>query len=74
MQTKDTNVVVPSFARANVMQMRHYEKPAEEDTQSHVGRNDSKVSKYAVDIADEITSLARLLKKGNNEVSFWYLS
>ena len=52
--------------------MKHYAKPAEEDNLSlyilHVGTNDLKENKSAVEIADEITSLARSLKKDKNEV------
>ena len=73
MQSKDTNVVFRSFAGAKVRQMKHYAKPAEEDNPSlyilHVGTNDLKENKSAVDIADEVTSLARSLKKDNNEVT-----
>ena len=72
MQSKDTKVVVRSFAGAKTRQMKHYAKPAEEDNPSlyilHVGINDLKENKSAVEIADEITSLARSLKKDNNEV------
>ena len=72
MQSKDTKVVVRSFAGAKTRQMMHYAKPAEEDNPSlyilHIGTNDLKENKSAVEIADEITSLARSLKKDNNEV------
>ena len=72
MQSKDTTVVVLSIVGAKVRQMKHYAKPAEEDNPSlyilHVGTDDLKESKSAVEIADEITSLARSLKKDNNEV------
>ena len=72
MQSKDTKVVVRSFAGAKTTQMMHYAKPAEEDNPSlyilHIGTNDLKENKSAVEIADEITSLARSLKKDNNEV------
>ena len=73
MQSKDTKVVVRSFADAKVRQMKHYAKPAEEDNPSpyilHVGTIDLKDNKSAVEIADEITSLTRSLKKDNNEVA-----
>ena len=74
MQSKDTKVVVRSFAGAKVRQMKHYAKPAEEDNPSlyvlHVRTNDLKGNKSAVAFADEIRSLARSLKKDNNEVAF----
>ena len=48
-------------------------KPAEEDNPSlymlHVGTNDLKENKSVDEIAEEITSLARSLKKGDNEVT-----
>ena len=73
MQSKDTKVVVCSFAGVKVRQMQYYAKPAEEDNPSlyilHVGTNDLKENKSAVEIAHEITSLARSLKKGYNEVT-----
>ena len=73
MQSKDTKVVVRSFSGTKVRQMKHYAKPAEEDNQSlyiiHVGTNDVKENKFALDITDKITSLARSLKKDNNEVT-----
>ena len=73
MQSKDTKVVVRSFAGAKVRQMKHYAKPAEEDNPSlyilHVGTNDLKENKSVEEIAEEITSLARSLKKGENEVT-----
>ena len=73
MQSKDTKVVVRSFAGAKVRQMKHYAKPAEEDNPSlyilHLGTNDLKDNKSAVVITDEVTSLARSLKKDNNEVT-----
>ena len=73
MQSKDTKVVVRSFAGAKVRQMKHYAKPAEEDNPSlyilHVGTNDLKENKSVEDIAEDITSLARSLKKGDNEVT-----
>ena len=72
MQSKDTKVVVRSFARAKVRQMRHYAKPAEDNPSLYilnVGTNDLKENKSALEIADEITSLARLLKKDNNKVT-----
>ena len=73
MQGKDTTVVVRSFARAKVRQIKQYAKPAEEDNPSlcilHVGTNDLKENKSAVEIADEVTRFARSLKKDNNEVS-----
>ena len=73
MQSKDTKVVVRSFAAAKIRQMQSYAKPAEEDNPSlyilHVGTNDLKENKSAMEVADEITSLARSLKKGYNEVT-----
>ena len=66
-------MVVRSFAEAKVRQMKHYTKPAEEDNPSlyilHVGTNDLKENKSVEEIAEEITSLARSLKKGENEVT-----
>ena len=53
--------------------MKHYAKPAEEVNTSlsiiHKGTNDLKENKSAVEIADEITSIARSLKKENNRVT-----
>ena len=73
MQSKNTRVVVRSFAGAKVRQMMHYSKPAEEDNPSlyilHVGTNDLKENKSVDEIAEEITNLARSLKKGDNEVT-----
>ena len=73
MQSKNTKVVVRSFAGAKVRQMKHYSKPAEEDNPSlyilHVGTNDLKENKSVDEIAEEITSLSRSLKKGDNEVT-----
>ena len=78
MHRKDTEVAVHSFAGVQVRQMKHYAKPAEEVNPSifiiHKGTNDLKENKSAVEIADEITSLARSLKKENNKVSFLHLS
>ena len=78
MQSKDTKVVVCSFAGAKVRRMKHYAKPAEEDNSSlyilHVVTNDTKENKSAVEIADEITSLARSLKNDNNEVTVFGIS
>ena len=73
MQTKDTKVVVRSFVGAKVRQMKYYAKPAEEDNPSlyilHIGTNDLREDKSADQIADEITSLALSLNKGNNKVT-----
>ena len=73
MQSKDTKVVVRSFAGAKVRQMKHYAKPAEEDNPSlyilHVGTNDLEENKSVKEIAEEITSLAHSLKKVESEVT-----
>jgi len=72
-QSKDTKVMVRSFAGAKVRQMKHCAKLAEEDKPNlyilHAGTNDLKENKSAVEIDDEITSLAQSLKKDNNEVT-----
>ena len=54
MQSKDAKIVVRSFAGAEVRQMKHYAKPAEEDKLSlymlHVGTNDLQNDKSAVEL------------------------
>ena len=53
--------------------MKHYAKPAETENPGlciiHVGTNDLKDNKSAVEIADKITSRSIRLRKDNNEVT-----
>ena len=73
MQSRDTNVVVRSFSGAKIKQMKHFVKPAEEESSNlyilHVGNNDLRESKSAEKIADEILDLAITLKNETNEVT-----
>ena len=74
MQSKDTKVVVRSFAGAKVRLMTYYAKPAEEDNPSlcilHLGSNDLTEDESALEIANEITSLARSLKRTITKLQF----
>ena len=73
MQSRDTQVVVRSFSGAKIKQMKHYVKPAEEESPNlyilHAGTNDLRESKSAEKIADEIIDLAITLKNETNEVT-----